>query len=871
MAHASHSPGEALHAAQHVLSAVRGAVSPEDAGHLHHLEANTLLWVGRTADALPEYRRAFSAFRKAENRREAGRVTIGWTFAQAIAGNPREAKRIVTMGRRILPANDVVGRARLEGNLGTAWHHAGRLDDAVIQYDRARRTFDRAGESEMAASCRHNAGLVAILIGETRRARVELEAARRAFARSRSTLYQLYAETGLAELAVREGRWDEALAAIEELRARFDELGDERASAWLCRELARLFTSIGAVDAAEPEAAAARRAFLRLGIEPEAAHVAFLEGRLALAAGATVDAIERIREAKRHWERVGNDRAWHRASLEEARALLAEGRITDALAVLRPAGEFLRRVDPRGDGALGVGLEAECALELGEIPRGIRLARAAFAAARRHPAHLERPHLALLVAGAEGRGGDSRAAIAWSRRAVREHERLLSRFGRRHLRVLVGGSRESIVHEAVDLLLEHGGAGAERVAVDVLARARSPILVEDVLQSESASRASRTVGAITRLRDEILAGPSKSGAGERDRLLSGRIARLERRLASETRRSPALARRATRVRGFDAWLRLLGTRDLVLYDRSRSGWRAFVVHGDGRIDHVELGDAAGALQSTWPSLRILLETAAAVPKSRRADFLERTRPEAIASLERLRAALWRPLPIESDRVIVVPFADLHGVPLEGIASSSDVVVTRLPHPALLRKDRPRRRARALLLHGGDDEARREVSDIARLLRRAGTTVRLGSRRSALIREREPLGILHVAAHGAFHLEGWLRSGIRLRDGWLGFERLRPHQLRGALVQFMSCESGQSRRLPGSDLEGWTTAALAAGARELVLTLWKVDGEWAGSFARAFYRRWITGRGAAEACHEARLELSAGNAHPFLWAPFIAVG
>jgi CHAT domain-containing protein len=148
---------------------------------------------------------------------------------------------------------------------------------------------------------------------------------------------------------------------------------------------------------------------------------------------------------------------------------------------------------------------------------------------------------------------------------------------------------------------------------------------------------------------------------------------------------------------------------------------------------------------------------------------------------------------------------------------------------------------------------------------------LGSRRSTLIRERGPLGILHVAAHGAFHFEGWLRSGIQFRDGWLGFERLRPAQLRGALVQFMSCESGQSRHLPGSDLEGWTAAALGAGARELVLTLWKVDGEWAGSFSRAFYRQWNEGRTAAEACQAARAELLAGNSHPFLWAPFVAVG
>ena len=867
---ASIAPGEALRAVQHVRDGIGGELEWEERAFLYHLHANTLVLAGHAREAIPVYRDAFHSFRSARNPREAGRTTIGWTFALAITGDPRTAETVAARGTRLLPKDERVAKARIAGNLAMAWHLGGDLVRAAKQYRLGRDAFYRANEPTMAAVCLHNLGLVEVLTGEFARSRAHLEAAKSQFQNAGASLHELYTTTGLAELDVHEGNWEAAVESIAHLRERFDALGDERASAWLHRELARLFVSIGAWSAAAPEAAAARRSLMRLGLEPEAAYVAFLEGRLALLASSPVDAVARFREAKESWIRSGNVRARHRAELEEARALLAQGQVHNALALLQTAERFLTRLDPSGDGALARALRAECLLANGRTAQALRLAQSALRSARRHPAHLERPRLCLLLARIHSAKRNPLQVVQYVRRAVGELESLLMRFGRRDFRILVGGSRESIYRDGVDLVLENGGPRAITAAADLLAKARSPTLIEDLLQSGSARIRPAYAAAISCLRDELLSIPKGANEEVRHRALCGHLAKLERELTARMHRSPQRIREAMRRRGIAAWKKSLGERDLVLFDESRNGWRAFVIHGDGTIDLVQLSSAGRTLEDSWIPLRILLETAASMTTERRSIFLSRTQSEAEAAIERLREAIWDPLPLRSESVVIVPSSDLHGVPLEALAPR-DRIVARIPHPAVLQKRFGPRRHTVLVLHEGTEGTRREAEEISDILGRKGFGVRLADRRDALDTVTKPLGVLHVAAHGVFHREEWLRSGFRLRDGWLGFERLQAKQLRGALVHFSSCESGSARRLPGSDFEGWITAAIRAGARELVLTLWKVDDRGAESFARAFYRRWAAGSSAVVACHEAREESRGRNPHPFHWAPFIAVG
>jgi len=722
----------------------------------------------------------------------------------------------------------------------------------------------------MAAACRYNLGLLEILEGRFARARRHLEDARVELEREKGSIYRLYARVGLAELDLHEGNWDRGFAEIAELRAAFVERGDERAIAWLHRELARVYTAIGAVEAAEPEAAAARLAFRRLGVAPEAAHVAFLEGRCALASGAIVDAFARFEEARAHWERAGNRRALHRVTIERARAMLARGDADGALASLASTLRYFDRVDRFGDSAVARSLAAECHLAAGRAGRAESLASRAYADARRHPANLERPRMAVLLARVHAARGDARNVVRWARRAVDDLERVLLRFGRRNLRVLVGGARDHVYQRAIDLVLDHAGPRAAEIAVDLLARARSPSLIEDLLQGRETRLGRETRAAIVRLRDELLAGSEETPGDTRSRAISGRIHDLERRLGAGPSRTPAIVRDALERRGFAAWRDRVVDADVVLFDRGASGWRALVVHPGGRVDVVGLPAADEAIRRRWLPLRITLETAAFASPPRRREFLERTRSDSVDLLDELRRAIWEPITLSTNRAIAIPWDELHALPLEAFAPDG-VVASRLPHPVLLRRTRSRRRRSAILLHGGTDGSRAEVRRVARRLRKGGYRVRVGGNRRALERRAKPVGVLHVAAHGTFHREGWFLSGIQLEGGSLGFEQLGPKQLRNALVQFTSCESGQTRALPGSDIDGWITAGLAAGAREMVLTLWKIDDEAGIAFADHFYRAWTAGSSAAEAAARARTAMRRHDPHPYRWAPFVAVG
>ncbi|MCA9754020.1 MAG: CHAT domain-containing protein, partial [Gemmatimonadetes bacterium] len=295
----------------------------------------------------------------------------------------------------------------------------------------------------------------------------------------------------------------------------------------------------------------------------------------------------------------------------------------------------------------------------------------------------------------------------------------------------------------------------------------------------------------------------------------------------------------------------------------------FVVPPTGAVRCIPLPRAGEALDRDGTSLRLTFEAAARLPASRRADFLERTQADCLESLHRLREALWEPLALEGTDVVVVPYDDLHSLPLE--AAAPDLVVTRIPHPALLRPATTRRAKRALLLRGASPGTAPELAAVRRILRRHDFDVHSGRSRRVLAETADRLGVLHVAAHGTFHREGWLLSGLQLEDGWLGFEQLDRRRIEGALVHFTSCESGRTNALPGSDLEGWMTAGLAAGAREMILTLWKIDDESALEFTTEFYERWATGESAAVARAVAGRVLAAKGRHPFRWAPFLAVG
>jgi CHAT domain-containing protein len=158
---------------------------------------------------------------------------------------------------------------------------------------------------------------------------------------------------------------------------------------------------------------------------------------------------------------------------------------------------------------------------------------------------------------------------------------------------------------------------------------------------------------------------------------------------------------------------------------------------------------------------------------------------------------------------------------------------------------------------------------------------------------DPIGP-HDEAPGAGRLAGpmmenpMLRSGLALAGAniWLAAGRL-PEEaedglltaedvtgldlLATKLVVLSACETGLGQVHVGEGVFGLRRAFVLAGAKTLVMSLWKVPDEPTRELMEDFYGRLLAGEGRAEALRQAQLTLKAKYSDPYYWGAFICQG
>jgi CHAT domain-containing protein len=98
-----------------------------------------------------------------------------------------------------------------------------------------------------------------------------------------------------------------------------------------------------------------------------------------------------------------------------------------------------------------------------------------------------------------------------------------------------------------------------------------------------------------------------------------------------------------------------------------------------------------------------------------------------------------------------------------------------------------------------------------------------------------------------------------------------------LVVLSACETGLGLQFRGEGVFGLRRAFLQAGARSLVMSLWKVPDLQTADLMEGFYTNWKGGQDKAHALRRAQLDMiaslrkSQGLAHPFYWAGFVLIG
>lgn len=122
---------------------------------------------------------------------------------------------------------------------------------------------------------------------------------------------------------------------------------------------------------------------------------------------------------------------------------------------------------------------------------------------------------------------------------------------------------------------------------------------------------------------------------------------------------------------------------------------------------------------------------------------------------------------------------------------------------------------------------------------------------------------------------WLRGGApptEAEDGILTAEDVSGLDLLATdLVVLSACETGLGEVRAGEGVFGLRRAFTVAGAKTLVISLWKVPDQQTQELMEAFYRALLAGRPRAAALREAQLELKRRHPEPVYWGAFICEG
>jgi CHAT domain-containing protein len=203
----------------------------------------------------------------------------------------------------------------------------------------------------------------------------------------------------------------------------------------------------------------------------------------------------------------------------------------------------------------------------------------------------------------------------------------------------------------------------------------------------------------------------------------------------------------------------------------------------------------------------------------------------------------------------------------------------------------------------------EIQSLNTILKESNWIVSLFSKSAASednLKNMESPDILHIATHGFFNKNDssekkqtnisslinetssenpYLKSGLLLsgaqnslndeyldssNNGILSAEEAKSLNLKNTeLVVLSACETGLGENLVGEGVIGLQRAFMIAGAKSVIMSLWKVDDASTQKLMTLFYTNWIKNKmSKSDAFYAAKIEMKKTYLQPYYWAGFV---
>jgi CHAT domain-containing protein len=239
--------------------------------------------------------------------------------------------------------------------------------------------------------------------------------------------------------------------------------------------------------------------------------------------------------------------------------------------------------------------------------------------------------------------------------------------------------------------------------------------------------------------------------------------------------------------------------------------------------------------------------------------------------------------LTAETLIIVPHGVLHYVPFQALFDGErylidEKTVSYAPSATILHRvltSQVEINENPPLIMGLPDQmipyAQAEVESIATLFSQAD--VYLGERatvNSLMGNEISP-AFLHLSTHATFRADNPLFSALKLADGWVSVNDIYGMAGSAPLVTLSACETGRSQVVAGDELVGLCRGFFSAGARSLVVSLWRVDDNSTAHLMARFYEGLRDGQPVNRALDSAQLAIKEEKGHPYYWAPFVLTG